>query len=72
MLENIKVTEWDITDGGFIFEIRAGLGMAYVKRFHDGTYQHFTADFTPVELTANAASNREIVVASYMATHNVR
>lgn len=63
-----KITEFDETDGGFIFELDHGES-GYVRRLHDGTYIHYRPGFTIYTPPDSIASAREIAVASYFATH---
>ena len=65
----IRVTEWDDTNGGFIFEVDDHGYVGYVKRFTDGTYLHYDRGFQTVTLPSDIASRREICVASYMANN---
>ena len=70
MTQGPKVTEWDETDGGMVFELDHGES-GYVRRLHDGTYTHYRPGFTTYTPPEAIASVREIAVASHMSAHQV-
>lgn len=66
----LRVTEWDDSPNGFVFMLQdSGYSAWYVIRDSDGSYFHMDSNFNPVQPPANEASQREIVVAEYMARH---
>ena len=67
----LRVTEWDDSPNGFVFMLQGTeYDAVYVIRDNDGTYFHMDRNFNPVQPPAAEASQREIIIAEYMARHH--